>query len=59
MWNVGGMESPKWLGSHPKHIQYGMMESIWNDMDSIWIPHGMWGESKDLSLLIFKVLTFL
>jgi hypothetical protein len=24
MWNMGGMESPKWVGSQPKHIPYGM-----------------------------------
>ena len=23
---------------------------IWNDMESIWIPCGIWGESKDLSI---------
>jgi len=28
------------------HVEW--VESIWNDMDSIWIPCGMWGESKDL-----------
>jgi len=24
MWNIGGMESPKCLGYHPKHIPCGM-----------------------------------
>jgi len=24
IWNIDGMEAPKWLGSHPKHIPYGM-----------------------------------
>jgi hypothetical protein len=24
------------------------VESTWNDMDSTWIPCGMWGEGKDL-----------
>jgi len=28
------------------HVEW--VESTWNDMDSIWIPCGMWGESKDL-----------
>jgi len=28
------------------HMEW--VESIWNDMDSTWIPHGIWGESKDL-----------
>ena len=29
------------------HVEW--VESTWNDMDSIWIPCGMWGESKDLN----------
>ena len=29
-------------------FQVEWVESTWNDMDSIWIPCGMWGESKDL-----------
>ena len=32
------------------------MESIWNDMDSIWIPHGMWGASQDLLLLVLNLI---
>ena len=28
------------------HMEW--MESTWNDMDSTWIPHGIWGESKEL-----------
>jgi hypothetical protein len=24
MWIPGGIESPKWLGFHPKHISYGI-----------------------------------
>ena len=28
------------------HMEW--VESIWNDMDSTWIPRGIWGESKDL-----------
>ena len=36
----------------PKHISCGMgriyVESMWNDMDSTWIPHGIEGQGKDL-----------
>ena len=28
------------------HMEW--VESIWNVMDSTWIPCGIWGESKDL-----------
>ena len=28
--------------------------SIWNDMDSTWIPCGIHGESKDLNLCIIE-----
>jgi len=28
------------------HVEW--VESTWNDMDSIWIPCGIWGKSKDL-----------
>jgi hypothetical protein len=28
------------------------MESTWNDMDSTWIPCGMWGEGKDLTEML-------
>ena len=28
------------------HMEW--VESIWNDMDSTWIPCGMWGQGKDL-----------
>ena len=27
------------------------VESVWNDMDSTWIPCGMWGEGKDLPMI--------
>jgi hypothetical protein len=30
------------------HMEW--VESIWNVMDSTWIPRGIWGESKDLVL---------
>ena len=32
------------------HVEW--VESTWNDMDSIWIPCGMWGESKDLKITL-------
>jgi hypothetical protein len=48
MWNMHGTKTPIWVGFHPKHIPYEWVESIWNDMDSIWIPCGMWGQGKDL-----------
>jgi len=32
------------------------VESTWNDMDSIWIPCGMWGESKDLQQWVSVII---
>jgi len=41
IWNPGGMEIPKWVGSQLKHIPYEVV-------DSMWIPCGIRGESKNL-----------
>jgi hypothetical protein len=53
MWNPYGKKTAKWLRPHPKKL-------IWNGwnpcgihrnlIDSMWIPCGMWGHSKDLTL---------
>ena len=37
-WNPCGMETPKWLGSQPKCIPYGMVESMWNPCGMRSIP---------------------
>ena len=52
MWSIDGMESPKRVGSQPKYIPSGMsgihLEYDGFYLDSIWIPCGIHGESKDL-----------
>ena len=54
-WNPHGFQVGwnGWNGCDPSQNIFHMewVESIWNDMESIWIPCGIWGESKDLSRL--------
>src|SRR6266545_3568127 len=39
---------PKWLGPQPNNSIWNRWNPHGNDMDSTWIPPGMWGHSKDL-----------
>jgi hypothetical protein len=51
MWNPYGKKTAKWLRPHPKKMiwngwnPYGIHRNL---IDSMWIPCGMWGHSKDL-----------
>jgi len=53
-WNIGGKKSPKWVRSQPKHIPCGMgrfhVEQHGFHMDSTWIPCGIRGQGKDLTI---------